>query len=439
MESNVAKCVTTGEVNTKPTYELQNTHETTVNSKNDTKKNCNKCSMSKNCFKNYVNNSSKKDKLSSLMLAPKMSDKLKVHVEIFPLTDIDNQTDESNKISANKYGNKRSVSKSLEEKQFRSKIPSKKHKNVNGITEKCGGPVTVNVNMVPLQDITDQRSKEESELRRSSDKVRRQKKCEIRLNRIKLSSRKCDIKISSIDLKRHLQKKKSRVSLKRLKLPHGLGSKIASDNNNSRFNNRIGLNHLKPNPKTLKERKTNDEILRHFSQDHCDDMFEARVIPGPSYVSKLNLMESSFASDSSDGEDSSDNQPHTPLAKHLAQFGGWSAETPEHIRGESEEGEGTEMQGGQCQVAFVHKSLEDRMKAQRIRGKRISSNLEDMKNSVVDLDSVFGSDKCSTPTKSSRPPTLKDFLGELEPALENHKEPQQDMEEDEVEPYFEEF
>merc|ERR1719508_479314 len=107
MESNVAKCVTAGDVNTKPTYELQNTHETTVNSKNDTKKNCNKCSMSKNCFKNYVNNSSKKDKPSSLMLAPKTSDKVIIHVEIFPLTDINNQTDESNKISANKYGNKR--------------------------------------------------------------------------------------------------------------------------------------------------------------------------------------------------------------------------------------------------------------------------------------------------------------------------------------------
>ena len=420
----MAKRVTAGDVNTNPTlYELQNTYETSVKYKKDAKKKCNKCSVSQNCFKNYVNNSSKKVKDSSLILAPKKSPQVLVRVEM----------DVSNKASANKSYNKLSVSKSSEEKRFRARIPSRKDMNVSGIVEKGGGPVTVNVH------ITDQRSKEESELGRSSDKVNKQKKCEIRLNRIKLSSRECDIKVSCIDLKRHLQRKKSRVSLKRLKLPHGLGGKITSDNNNSRFNSRIGLNHLKPNPKTLKQRKTNDEILRHFSQDHCDDMFEARAIPSGSYVSKLNLMESSFSSNSSDEEGSTEGLPHTPLTKHLAQFGGWSAETPEHIRGESEEGEGREIQGGQCQVAFVHKTLEDRKKGQRIRGKRISNNLEDMKNSVVDLDSVFSSDKCSTPAKSSRPPTLKDFLDDLEPALESSNEPQQDMEEDEVEPYFEEF
>ena len=99
----MAKRVTAGDVNTNPTlYELQNTYETSVKYKKDAKKKCNKCSVSQNCFKNYVNNSSKKVKDSSLILAPKKSPQVLVRVEM----------DVSNKASANKSYNKLSVSKS---------------------------------------------------------------------------------------------------------------------------------------------------------------------------------------------------------------------------------------------------------------------------------------------------------------------------------------
>jgi len=342
--------------------------------------------------------------------------------------------------------NKFSVSKTLD-KTFKVK---KSHSKSLFLNKDSDGPLSVTVQMIPLADIQDkQNGKEEKKKARTNRKQSR-----IGLNKIEL--RDCDIRISKINMTHHLQKKKVKVDVKRVKLPRGFcynnNKVILSDVGLTRLkptpttpkeckNSDVGLNHLKPNPKTLKERKNNDKILHDFNQDHADDMFESAK---PSnYISKLNLLDSSFSSGFSDEDESLDNHNTTPISKHVFNFGGWSQGTPDHLRIAdetpdhlriAEEEEGVKSKKNSSDLAFVHRMLDKRKKQQNAARKR-----KCMPQGIIKLVNGDKNDNagCSTP-KLRKPFVLQNVLSELQPVFENLNKSEQNnlIDEEAIEPYF---
>jgi len=210
-----------------------------------------------------------------------------------------------------------------------------------------------------------------------------------------------------------------RIDLKRIQLPPGPSDNYIASTSDA------GLNRLNPKPKTLKARKNNEQILRDFSKDHADDMFENVK---PNCVSKLNLLDRSFSSSSDEEEASGIHK--TPITNYIPNFGGWSQESPNvtHHRSEVEDAETPK--GKLSELAFVHKTLDERRKKPNLAKKRL---LQESKEGV-NGDKNYNAE-CSNP-KLRKPHGLQNFLSELEPALVNLNTSQQDISGDEIEQYF---
>merc|ERR1719319_1929333 len=170
---------------------------------------------------------------------------------------------------------------------------------------------------------------------------------------------------------------------------------------------RTNINHMIKNPRTIKERRLNNEILSDFHKDHSDDMF-GNVKP-PSYVSSLNLLDSPNSS-----SPLIKTKSKTPLASLVNNFDGWSADTPGYLKATDDQGitpkQGSDSDFGH--LAFVQRAVKNR---------RVPA---------VKRKSLF-------PQPRSR--SMDSYVAELEPALKKFRgDPQEDPEDDEIEAYFEE-
>jgi len=291
--------------------------------------------------------------------------------------------------------------------------------------------IPVSVQLTPLDEIKDIKdTPTEKTIERKLKK--RSRSCKNRGESIKLSVHDCNIKITRIDWSHHLQKKRVKVDLKRIKLPKCFNPTKVPDiicNNLDLASNNNDRGGLKSNPKTLKDRQNNENILCNFNKNHSDDLFDSVNIPN--YFSKVDPLENSFSSDSSDEETSSDNNNNSPITNHFPNFegwSGWSPATPDHIRGENEVDETPRWSS---QLAFVHKTLGERKKQKIALGKGIPQGIEILKNGTKHLG------KSSFPKKKSRL-VFDNLRSNLEPALVNINKIHEDTSEEEMEPYFEE-
>lgn len=181
---------------------------------------------------------------------------------------------------------------------------------------------------------------------------------------------------------------------------------------------------LKLNPKTIKDRQNNDDILSLFNEGHSDDLFDSEKIPR--YVSQLNLLDSSF---SSDQESVSEHDANTPITKHLPQFKGWSAETPENLRVDQDEKENTysNTPAKFSHLAFLHKTAIRRNREKNILRKNNGQN--SLKQSA-NVSSSAGS-------SMQKKRLFSDLVSELEPAVENVNTNLHDASiDDQTEPWF---
>lgn len=242
-------------------------------------------------------------------------------------------------------------------------------------------------------------------------------------------AKKCGVIILKLNWTHYLKRNRVEVRLKNMKIPHDSLTRKVTINplfNNASVLNKIDkdsqtplqnknnshdiktVSQLKLNPKTIKERQNNEDILSQFNEGHSDDLFDSEKIPR--FVSQLNLLDSSFSS--SDQESVSENDAKTPITKHLPHFEGWSAQTPEHLRVEQEEKENKENTPGPkqfSQLAFLHKTVARRNRQKNLLTKNGQSTSKNPAN-------VFSSAGGSNLNKKR---LFGDYLSELEPAVEH--------------------
>jgi len=186
--------------------------------------------------------------------------------------------------------------------------------------------------------------------------------------------------------------------------------KTLATNNKSRKSEPIlrrNINQMIKNPRTIKERKLNNEILSDFHADHSDDMFSS--VAAPAFVSRLHLLDSPHST-----SPILKTKSKTPLASLVNNFEGWSADTPGYLKSTAGEGITPKQapEGDFEHLAFVQKAIKNR-RVQAIKRK-----------------SLF-------PQPRSR--SLDSLVGELQPALKKFRSdpPEEHDPEDEiVEPYF---